>query len=32
MTEHWSFNAYVSAGLADGSPHTGVGIEIGYTL
>lgn len=29
---HWSFDLYGSAGLADGSPDAGVGLELGYTL
>jgi len=28
----WSVDTYVSAGLANGSPDVGVGVQIGYTL
>jgi hypothetical protein len=28
---HWSFGLYGTAGLADGSPDAGVGVQVGYT-
>jgi hypothetical protein len=32
VTDQWSVNAYASAGLADGSPDAGVGIEVAYAF
>lgn len=31
ITPHWATNAYVSAGLLDGSPDVGVGLQITYS-
>lgn len=32
LGEHWSIDPYLSAGLADGSPAIGVGLQLGYTF
>ncbi len=32
VTGNWSADLYVSAGLADGSPDAGVGLQLGYTF
>jgi hypothetical protein len=32
LGRHWAFSAYGTAGLADGSPDAGVGVQVGYTL
>jgi hypothetical protein len=31
VTDHWSADLYVSAGLAEGSPDAGTGLQLGYT-
>lgn len=32
LKPHWTFGLYVIAGLADGSPDAGVGMQVGYAL